>query len=163
MVQKSCPSTPLRLLKFSHKLTTVFRSPDHLRYTWKQSCKGKRCLLLIGLHTDILMNSWSNFFKVSTIVFEEFSKALHQMFKHIWVLKFRPVWEGLFWQREAKQKFPQTGAMRSGIAPRCFRPLSTLNQFAFPDSKGNPKPLDESYVRHGGFMPYHRKFAHFCQ
>ena len=54
----------------------------------------------------------------------------------------RKVWEIHFWpKREAKPKFPQTSPTRSGIAPRCSKPLSTRKLSLYPIAKVTSKLL----------------------
>lgn len=78
-----------------------------------------------------------NYYKFLTLVVDEFPEALRQTFKHMWDLKFGP---GSIWDASevvqnlflAMPEFPQISRIRSGIAPRCFKLLSTGENRFFP-------------------------------
>ena len=103
--------------------------------------------------SDMVIKSFTdeqlNFCKFSTLVVDEFPKALRQTFKHMW----ENVGPGSNWddsegvrdsfltKGEAKPKFPQTSPTRTGIAPRCSKPLSTRKLSLYPIAKVTSKLL----------------------
>ena len=112
-----------------------------------------------------------NFFKFSTIVVDEFPKALRQTFKHMWDLKFGPgaTWDdsigvrNLFLAKEGgRTKVPTNESYEKWDCTALFQATMHAQTFALPDSKGNLKTLGELYVKPRGFMPHGSFHASVC-
>ena len=102
-----------------------------------------------------------NFFKFSTLVVDEFPKALRQTFKYMWEnVGPGSNWddsEGVrdsFWTKEGgKTKVPTDKSYEEWDCTALFQATIHAQTFALPDSKGNLKTLGELYVKPRGFMP----------
>ena len=103
-----------------------------------------------------------NFFKFSTLVVDEFPKALRQTFKYMW----ENVGPGSNWDegvrdsfltKEAgKTKVPTYKSYEEWDCTALFRATIHAQTFALPDSKGKLTTLNELYVKprpitHGSF------------
>ena len=108
-----------------------------------------------------------NFFKFSTIVVDEFPKALRQTFKLMWDNKFKsgPIWDDSIVVRKllltkegwkANCKVPTNKSYEKWDCTALFQATIYAQTFALPVSKGKPKTLRELYVKprpitHGSF------------
>ena len=108
-----------------------------------------------------------NFFKFSTIVVDEFPKALRQTFKLMWDNKFKsgPIWDDSVVVRKllltkegwkANCKVPTNKSYEEWDCTALFQATIYAQTFALPVSKGKPKTLSELYVKprpitHGSF------------
>ena len=108
-----------------------------------------------------------NFFKFSTLVVDEFPKALRKTFKHMWE-NFGPgsIWDDsegvrtLFLTKEGgKTKVPTDKSYEEWDCTALFQATIHAQTFALPDGKGNLKTLGELYVKPRGFMPNGRFHA----
>ena len=102
-----------------------------------------------------------NFFKFSTLVVDEFPKALRQTFKYMW----ENVGPGSNWddsesvrdsfltKEGGKTKVPTDKSYEEWDCTALFQATIQAQTFALPDSKGNLKTLGELYVKPRGFMP----------
>ena len=101
------------------------------------------------------------FFKFSTLVVDEFPKALRQTFKYMW----ENVGPGSNWddsegvrdsfltKEGGKTKVPTDKSYEEWDCTALFQATIHAQTFALPDSKGNLKTLGELYVKPRGFMP----------
>ena len=101
-----------------------------------------------------------NFFKLSKLAVDEFSKALRQTFKHMWDLKFGPgaIWDDSIRVRKSflikeggKTKVPTDKSYEDWDCTALFQATIYAQTFALPDSKGNLKTLGELYLKPRGF------------
>ena len=102
-----------------------------------------------------------NFFKFSTLVVDEFPKALRQTFKYMW----ENVGPGSNWddseavrdsfltEEGGKTKVPTDKSYEEWDCTALFQATIHAKTFALPDSKGNLKTLGELYVKPRRFMP----------
>ena len=102
-----------------------------------------------------------NFCKFSTLVVDEFPKALRQTFKHMW----ENVGPGSNWddseavrdsfltKEGGKTKVPTDKSYEEWDCTALFQATIHAQTFALPDGKGNLKTLGELYVKPRGFMP----------
>ena len=106
-------------------------------------------------------NEQLNNFKFTTIVIDEFPKALRQIFKRMWDLKFGPglIWDdstgvrNLFLAKEGgKTKVPTNKSYEEWDCTALFQATIYAQSFAEPDKKGNLKTLGELYVKPRGFI-----------
>ena len=101
-----------------------------------------------------------NFFKLSKLAVDEFSKALRQTFKHMWDLKFGPgaIWDDSIHVRKSflikeggKTKVPTDKSYEDWDCSALFQATIYAKTFALPDTKGNLKTLGELYLKPRGF------------
>ena len=101
-----------------------------------------------------------NFFKLSKLAVDEFSKALRQTFKHMWDLKFGPgaIWDDSIHVRKSflikeggKTKVPTDKSYEEWDCTALFQATIYAKTFALPDIKGNLKTLGELYLKPRGF------------
>ena len=101
-----------------------------------------------------------NFFKLSKLAVDEFSKALRQTFKHMWDLKFGPgaIWDDSIHVRKSflikeggKTKVPTDKSYEDWDCTALFQATIYAKTFALPDTKGNLKTLGELYLKPRGF------------
>ena len=102
-----------------------------------------------------------NFFKFSTIVVDEFPKALRQTFKYMW----ENVGPGSNWddsegvrnsfltKEGGKTRVPTDKSYEEWDCTALFQATIFAQTFALPDSKGNLKTLSKLYVEPRGSMP----------
>lgn len=102
-----------------------------------------------------------NFCKFSTLVIDEFPKALRQTFKHLWD-NFGPgtnwddsegVRDSFLTEEGGKTKVRTDKSYEEWDCSELFQATIYAHTFALPDSKGNRKTLGELYVKPRGFMP----------
>ena len=102
-----------------------------------------------------------NFFKFSTLIVDEFPKALRQTFKHMWK-NFGPgsVWDdsegvrnSFLIKERGKTKVPTDKSYEEWDCTALFHATIFARTFALPDSKGNLKTLSKLYVDPLGSMP----------
>ena len=104
-----------------------------------------------------------NYYKFSTLVVDEFPKALRHTFKHMWD-NFRPgsgpIWDdsevvrNLFLAMEGSNtKVPTNESYEEWDCTALFQATIYAKVFSSSDSKGNLKTLSEVYVKPRGFMP----------
>ena len=108
-----------------------------------------------------------NFCKFSTLVVDEFPKALRQTFKYMW----ENVGPGSNWddsegvrdsfltKEGGKTKVPTDKSYEEWDCTALFQATIYAQTFALPDGKGNLKTLGELYVKPRGFMPNGRFHA----
>ena len=103
-----------------------------------------------------------NYYKFSTLVVDEFPKALRQTFKHMWDLKFGPgsIWDdsevvqNLFLAMEGSNtRVPTNKSYEKWDCTALFQATIYAKIFSFPDSKGNVKTLSKLYIKPRGLMP----------
>ena len=102
-----------------------------------------------------------NYCKFSTIVVDEFPKALRQSFKHMWDnVGPAPIWDdsevvrNLFLAIEgSKTKVPTNESYEEWDCTVLFQATIYAKIFSSPDSKGNLKTLSKVYVKPRWFMP----------
>ena len=102
-----------------------------------------------------------NYNKFSTLVVDEFSKALRQTFKHMWDnVGPGPIWDdsevvrNLFLAMEGSNtRVPTNKSYNKWDCTALFQATIYAKIFSSPDSKGNLKTLSEMYVKPRGFMP----------
>ena len=102
-----------------------------------------------------------NYNKFSTLVVDEFSKALRQTFKHMWDnVGPGPIWDdsevvrNLFLAMEGSNtRVPRNKSYNKWDCTALFQATIYAKIFSSPDSKGNLKTLSEMYVKPRGFMP----------
>ena len=102
-----------------------------------------------------------NFFKFSTLIVDEFPKALRQTFKYMW----ENVGPGSNWddsegvrdsfltKEGGKTKVPTDKSYEEWDCTALFQATIFAQTFALPDSKGNLKTLSKWYVEPRGSMP----------
>ena len=102
-----------------------------------------------------------NFCKFSTLVVDEFPKALRQTFKYMW----ENVGPGSNWddsegvrdsfltKEGGKTKVPTDKSYEEWDCTALFQATIHAQTFALPDSKGNLKTLGELYIKPRGLMP----------
>ena len=102
-----------------------------------------------------------NFFKFSTLIVDEFPKALRQTFKHMW----ENVGPGSNWddsegvrnsfltKEGSKTKVPTDKSYEEWDCTALIHATIYARTFALPDSKGNLKTLSKLYVEPRGSMP----------
>ena len=102
-----------------------------------------------------------NYNKFSTLVVDEFPKALRQTFKHMWDnVGPGPIWDdsevvrNLFLAMEGSNtRVPTNKSYEKWDCTALFQATIYAKIFSSPDSKGNLKTLSEMYVKPRGFMP----------
>ena len=102
-----------------------------------------------------------NYNKFSTLVVDEFPKALRQTFKHMWDnVGPGPIWDdseavrNLFLSMEGSNtRVPTNESYKKWDCTALFQATIYAKIFSSPDSKGNLKTLSEMYVKPHGFMP----------
>ena len=114
-------------------------------------------MVVIKTYTDEQLN----FLKFTTLVVDEFSKALRQTFKHMWDnVGPGPIWDdsegvrNLFSELEgSNSKVPTNESYKRWDCTALFQATIYAKVFSVPDSKGNLKTLSELYLKPRGFMP----------
>ena len=102
-----------------------------------------------------------NYYKFSTLVVDEFPKALRHTFKHMWDnFGPGPIWDdsevvrNLFLAMEGSNtKVPTNESYEEWDCTALFQATIYAKIFSSPDSKGNLKTLSEMYVKPRGFVP----------
>ena len=110
-----------------------------------------------SIYTDEQLNNN----KFSTLVVDEFPKALRQTFKHMWDnFGPGPIWDdsegvrNLFLAMEGSNtRVPTNESYKRWDCTALFQATIYAKIFSSPDSKGNLKTLSEMYVKPRGFMP----------
>ena len=110
-----------------------------------------------SIYTDEQLNNY----KFSTLVVDEFPKALRQTFKHMWDnFGPGPIWDdsegvrNLFLAMEGSNtRVPTNKSYKKWDCTALFQATIYAKIFSSPDSKGNLKTLSEMYVKPRGFMP----------
>ena len=110
---------------------------------------------------SIYTNEQLNNNKFSTLVIDEFPKALRQTFKHMWDnFGPGPIWDdsevvrNLFLAMEgSNSRVPTNKSYEKWDCTALFQATIYAKIFSSPDSKGNLKTLSEMYVKPRGFMP----------
>ena len=102
-----------------------------------------------------------NYYKFSTLVVDEFPKALRHTFKHMWDnFGPGPIWDdsevvrNLFLAMEGSNtKVPTNESYEKWDCTALFQATIYAKIFSSTDSKGNLKTLSEMYVKPRGFIP----------